>query len=408
MRSYEVSLLKLITKVTDGTRTEVDRNSISLTPGRLTGGEFSFQCDSSMPLTYFLEPLVLLFPLSSQPTTVTLTHSTANTIDNDTSDTVNTGLSGCYSSLECFSSVCTIILQMIGSEVIFKYKEPYEMYFRCGPVKKIEPIILWKSPKIKRIRGTVVVRNLQPSLGKNAIIGAKRILDQVCDNTWIALNTPPGKFKPTLLISLIAEGTKNCIFTSNTLSHPLDINDKVESGDTTDSVDTNESVKRKSMSGSLLKILNLAKNNTNKTTNSHPTDPGNPSGNGTAAPVVTTKTVEVVEKDAEGRHCGIIGECERLGEQCAFRLCSEIALDSVIDTTHQHLLLYFMALSGDYQVSQIRLSKLNRYSVQLLRFVRRYLGIIFKFEEVETESGTNILLVKCVGSNYHNINLKSF
>uniref|UniRef100_A0A3B0MQZ9 RNA 3'-terminal phosphate cyclase like-protein, putative n=1 Tax=Theileria annulata TaxID=5874 RepID=A0A3B0MQZ9_THEAN len=444
IRSYEVSLLKLVTKVTDGTRTEVDRNTIKLTPGRFIGGDFTFQCDNSIPLTYYLEPLVLLFPFSSNTTTITLSHGINNTNSNST-ETNNSNRSPAhvvdmneyYSSLECFSSVCTIILQMIGSEVVFRYKEPYEVYFSCGPVKKVEPIILWKSPKIKRIRGTVVARNLQPSLGKNAIIAAKRVLDQVCDNTWIALNTPPGKYKPTLIISLIAEGTKNCIFTSNTLSNPLDINSTTGSSKNTSTVTSNNASnmnmnsdnsgggnveKKVGMGRSLLKILNLAKNTNNsdgfkntksdnKTLDMDPESVDqNPQPNSETLkqnPEVV-QMVEVEEMDVDGKHYGIIGECERVGEKCAYRLCSEIALDSVIDTTHQHLLLYFMALSGDHQVSQIRLAKLNRYSVHLLRLIKIHLGIIFKFQEIQTESGHNVLLVKCVGSNYQNINLKSF
>nr|PVC49697.1 RNA 3'-terminal phosphate cyclase [Theileria orientalis] len=353
---FEVSLLKLITRVSEGTRTEIDLNSIKVTPGRIVGGEFSFECDKSMPLTYYLEPLVLLLPFASKPTTVTLKFPSYG--DRGTSKTgslddefLNTEY---YSSLECFSSVSTILLQLVGCTCNFKYKEPFEVVFSCSPVKKVAPINLTKSPKVKRVRGSVTVRNIQPNLGKRAIIGAKKVLDIVCDNSFIYLSSPPGKFKPYLTMSLVAEGTNSCIFTSNLT----------------------------------VSLTYTSTNTNNKATNRN---------------TATSSSGSKPRSNASDE--GLMEKCERMGEQCARRLCSEISLDSVVDTCHEHLFLLFMALAEDHRVSQIRLSKLTRYAVHCLRFVRTYLGVVFKFEELEDE---HVLIAKCIGSNYQNINVESF
>ncbi|UKK01409.2 RNA 3'-terminal phosphate cyclase [Theileria orientalis] len=470
---FEVSLLKLITRVTDGTRTEIDLNSIKVTPGRLVGGEFSFECDKSMPLTYYLEPLVLLLPFASKPTNVTLKFPNyADKTTNKTGSLDDEFLNNeYYSSLECFSSVSTILLQLIGCTCNFKYKEPFEAVFSCSPVKKVVPISLTKSPKVKRVRGSVTVRNIQPNLGKRAIIGAKKVLDIVCDNSFIYLSSPPGKFKPYLTMSLIAEGTNSCIFTSNltvslfsdsskslnssTSSH-VDADDSAYSTEGVDTIgnSTGSNGPSKSGTSSLKKILNLIEKsasssthdgnnatrkakpgtntgntngdisntitNTNANTNANTTN-SNTNTNTNANTITSTNTNTNANTSNTNRNTttgtsghktrtnsgdeGLMEKCERMGEQCARRLCSEISLDSVVDTCHEHLFLFFMALAEDHRVSQIRLSKLTRYAVHYLRFIRTYLGVVFKFEELEDEK---VLIVKCIGSNYQNINIESF
>ncbi|UKJ89043.1 RNA 3'-terminal phosphate cyclase [Theileria orientalis] len=449
---FEVSLLKLITRVTDGTRTEIDLNSIKVTPGRLVGGEFTFECDKSMPLTYYLEPLVLLMPFASKPTIVTL--KLPNYADKSTGKAGSLGdeflNNEYYSSLECFSSVSTILLQLIGCTCNFKYKEPFEAVFSCSPVKKVVPINLTKSPKVKRVRGSVTVRNIQPNLGKRAIIGAKKVLDIVCDNSFIYLSSPPGKFKPYLTMSLIAEGTNSCIFTSNltvSLFSDSSTSNHVSAYPTegVDSIASSAGSNGPSKSGtsSLKKILNLieksasssihdSSNATSKVATGANTCNASVSGSNTSTDNANSNTNTVANANTHTLNInttnkctnrnttssppghktssntvdeGLMEKCERMGEQCARRLCSEISLDSVVDTCHEHLFLFFMALAEDHRVSQIRLSKLTRYAVHYLRFIRTYLGVVFKFEELEDEK---VLIVKCIGSNYQNINIESF
>lgn len=59
---YEVSFLRLVEKVTNGTTIEISYTgtTVLLHPGLLPGGIFTHTCPLSRSIGYFLEPLVVL------------------------------------------------------------------------------------------------------------------------------------------------------------------------------------------------------------------------------------------------------------------------------------------------------------------------------------------------------------
>ncbi|KAK2194666.1 bifunctional RNA 3'-terminal phosphate cyclase type 2/RNA 3'-terminal phosphate cyclase/RNA 3'-terminal phosphate cyclase-enolpyruvate transferase [Babesia duncani] len=325
---------------------------LTLIPGKINGGTFSFTCSATMPLTYYLEPLIYLAPLAPENVHVTL--QTSGKLEN----------LDLYPSLECLCSVATLLLRHLNcNNVQFRYKEPFEVIFECSPLNRIAPFDLSVEARVKKIRGTAQVRNLQPSIGKSLVIGAKRILDCVCDNVWIALASPPGKQEPMISCSLIAEGTSNCMYTASITQwlqpsmyrdpHVLAIKGLANS--------------------SLSKILDIAQRESNN-----------------------------IKENLE--QPSLFQEAERLGSDLAKRLLDEVSLGGTYDTSLQHLPLVFMALAGDYRVCKLRLGRLNSFTIATLRLIKTHLGVACKFESVN-EGG---YIIHCVGTNYINAGVGTF
>jgi RNA 3'-terminal phosphate cyclase-like protein len=98
---YEVSLLRLIEKVTNGTIIEISYTgmcsepafgsgmlnlllvgtAILLKPGVIAGGAVVHECPLSRSLGYFLEPMVMLAPFAKRPLQLTLKGVTTDDAD---------------------------------------------------------------------------------------------------------------------------------------------------------------------------------------------------------------------------------------------------------------------------------------------------------------------------------------
>jgi RNA 3'-terminal phosphate cyclase-like protein len=104
LADYEISLLRLLEKVTNGTIIEISLTgkfpchsqsrfdldnimcagtAILLKPGIISGGSLTHECPLSRSIGYFLEPLVMLAPFAKKAFQVTLRGITTD--DNDLS-----------------------------------------------------------------------------------------------------------------------------------------------------------------------------------------------------------------------------------------------------------------------------------------------------------------------------------
>ena len=90
MPDYEVSLLRLIEKVTNGTVIEISLTgvffniilfgvdltrlgtAILVKPGIISGGPVTHECPTSRSIGYFLEPIIMLAPFSKKLLALTL------------------------------------------------------------------------------------------------------------------------------------------------------------------------------------------------------------------------------------------------------------------------------------------------------------------------------------------------
>jgi len=83
LKDYEVDLLKLLDKITNGSRTDINETgtSLSFIPGLLIGGILSHDCCNTRGIGYYLEVLMCLAPFSKQPLEITLSGVTNDPLD---------------------------------------------------------------------------------------------------------------------------------------------------------------------------------------------------------------------------------------------------------------------------------------------------------------------------------------
>ena len=147
---YEVSLLRLLEKITNGSTIEISYTGTTLLlhPGLLPGGSYTHTCPLTRPIGYFLETLLTLAPFGKRPLDVKLEGITGEEGKDMSVDMIRTvGLP----TLHLFGVVEGLELQIKrrgaspggGGMVIFK----------CPVVKNVKTLDFVDPGKIKRIRG---------------------------------------------------------------------------------------------------------------------------------------------------------------------------------------------------------------------------------------------------------------
>jgi len=91
---------------------------------------------------------------------------------------------------------------------------------------------------------------------------------------------------------------------------------------------------------------------------------------------------------------------EELGHLGSKLLLEEIKNGGCLDQAHQSLFLLFMVLCPE-DVSRLQLGSLGRHSIQTLRLLKDYFGVMFKIKE---DKVTNTVLLSCLGSGFKNVN----
>lgn len=74
-----------------------------------------------------------------------------------------------------------------------------------------------------------------------------------------------------------------------------------------------------------------------------------------------------------------------------------------MDTNHQSLMMMLMVLCPE-DVSKLRVGKLSAFSVQTLRHLRDFFGIMFK---ITPDPANSTVLLSCLGVGYKNVARRS-
>ena len=211
LTKYEISFLKLISLISNGTEIKINQTGTSFTfnPGTITnnyGDNIKFDCDNSRNITYYAEGLIPICLFGKESLHINLTGITNNIIDN---------------SVDSFKMSTCILLQklIIGDNVEFKVLKRGvlpngigEIYFKIPIITYISPFDWIDEGKINKIRGIAFTSKLSSVYTRQMIDSSRGILNKFLPDVWISediyKDKDLSKISPGYGLTLCAE-TKN-------------------------------------------------------------------------------------------------------------------------------------------------------------------------------------------------------
>ena len=208
MTPYEISFLKLVSEISNGTKIHINQTGTSLTliPGTITnkyGTEFTFDCDKSRCITYYAEGILPISLYGKESLHIILNGITNNSIDN---------------SVDSFKMSTCVLLQklVIGDTVEFKVLKRGVLPLGEGSVSFKIPIITGLAPfdwnkegKIKRVRGVAFTSKLGANFTSMMVDTCRGVLNNFLPDVWIAVDNYKSKdldkISPGYGISITAE-----------------------------------------------------------------------------------------------------------------------------------------------------------------------------------------------------------
>lgn len=358
LRPYEASFLRLIDRLTNGSKIEINTTGTQLRffPGVLLGGNIQHDCpvateDNNQDnehsaqqyrsIGWFLEGILPLAPFGKEALQCTLTGITDGLSHVDPSvDYLRAsamplarhfGLADDSSKQDDF-----LAPQPLSIRVTRRGGAPLgggQAILTCPVLRhELRPLDVVDPGLVKRIRGTAIsTKVVSTSLAARVAYSAKGVLHRLLPDVWIHTDAHSQKNhkcgpSPSLSMILTAESTLGCVWTAECC---LDNSATVSTG-----------------SG-------RAKKET----------------------------------------------AEDLGQRGAALLLEEIRRGGCIDTGVQSLAFLWMCLSSE-DVSRIRLGTLSEYSIGTLRLLKHAFGVEFK---VKPDTETNTVLLSCLGTGYRNM-----
>lgn len=313
--------------------------SLVYRPGVIVGGKVSHDCPISRSIGYFLEPLLVLAPFAKHPISATLSGITNNNVDPSV-DFVRTVL---LPQLKRFG---------VGSDgsgdlelkITHRGAPPLGgglVSFSCPIVKTLKPIQHTEPGQIKKIRGIAYAARVSPQMSNRVVDAARSLLTRYIPDVYIFSDLYRGAESgksPGYACTLVAESKSGSLIATECAFQPRKASEE-HVPDTTTLPDT------------------LLKENYSFSTP------------------------------------------EDLGVRAARLLLREIQMGGCVDSMSQWLSLILAALCTE-DVSKIRLGGLTTFSVQLLRDIRKMLGVTFK---IQPDEETHTVLVSCLGSGFVNL-----
>jgi len=220
IRDFESSLLRLIDKVTNGSKIEVSDTGtrVIFRPGLLMGGKIEHDCGTEHSIGYFLELLISLAPFCKDPINAVLTGVTNNQIDPSV-DLIK---------FSCLPIIKRFMLDDEGLELKVQKRGVVplgggQVVFRCPVKRQLRPIQIQDQGKIKRIRGLAWATRVSPSVVNRIVEGAKGKLLKFLPDIYIYTDhftgAKSGK-SPGFGLVLTAETNSGVMLSAEICSNP--------------------------------------------------------------------------------------------------------------------------------------------------------------------------------------------
>lgn len=219
IKEFEASFLRLMDKLTNGTKIEVSETGTALVyiPGLLVGGQCEHDCSNERSIGYFLEGIIPLAPFCKKPLKVLLSGVTNDKYD-ITVDTIK------------FVTIALMKKFGIDEGLDLKINKRGalpdgggEIFFTCPVRRKLRPIQFIDQGKLKRIRGTAYCMKVAPSFVNRMVESSRGVVNKVLSDVYIytdhAKGTQSGN-SPGFGLSLMVESTTGVMLSSDLCSNP--------------------------------------------------------------------------------------------------------------------------------------------------------------------------------------------
>ncbi|XP_067295902.1 RNA 3'-terminal phosphate cyclase-like protein [Pseudorasbora parva] len=220
LRDFEASFIRLLDKVTNGTRIEINQTGTVLfyQPGLLSGGSIEHECNVQRSVGYYLEALLMLAPFMKNPLRAVLTGVT-----NDPKDP----------SVDLLKITAIPLMKTFGIDgdglelkVLKRGMAPAgggEVLFSCPIRRSIRPMQLTEPGKIKRIRGTAFSVRVSPQMANRIVDAARSILNKFIPDIYIYTDHMKGLSSgksPGFGLTLVAETVNGTFLGAEVVSTP--------------------------------------------------------------------------------------------------------------------------------------------------------------------------------------------
>uniref|UniRef100_A0A3P9GYF7 RNA terminal phosphate cyclase-like 1 n=1 Tax=Oryzias latipes TaxID=8090 RepID=A0A3P9GYF7_ORYLA len=195
LRDFEASFIRLLDKVTNGSRIEINQTGtvLSYQPGLLYGGSIEHDCNPQRSIGYYIEALLMLAPFMKMALKATL-----RGVTNDPNDP-------------------TVVKRGMapggGGEVVLS----------CPIRRTLKPVQLTEQAKIKRIRGVAYSVRVSPQMANRIVESTRAVLNQFIPDIYIYTDHMKGANSgksPGFGLTLVAETQNGCFLGAEMSSTP--------------------------------------------------------------------------------------------------------------------------------------------------------------------------------------------
>uniref|UniRef100_A0ACB8ES52 rRNA-processing endoribonuclease n=1 Tax=Sphaerodactylus townsendi TaxID=933632 RepID=A0ACB8ES52_9SAUR len=231
LRDFEANFIRLIDKITNGSRIEINQTGTTLyyQPGLLYGGSLEHDCSPNRSIGYYLESLLCLAPFMKHSLRIVLRGITNDQVD----PSVKRLSCKTVFQVDILKATALPLLKRFGidgEELELKItrrgmppKGGGEVVFVCPVKKAVKPVQLTDPGKIKRIRGVAYSVRVSPQIANRIVDSARNILNKFLPDIYIYTDhmkgTSSGK-SPGFGLSLVAETTNGTFLSAELASNP--------------------------------------------------------------------------------------------------------------------------------------------------------------------------------------------
>ncbi|CAD7940425.1 unnamed protein product [Amoebophrya sp. A120] len=437
LRDYESNFIRLLDKITDGAKIQINNTGTQLRyePGQLVGCKdrvIVHECPASRSLGYWLEALALLLPFARNLTKLKLVGVTNDgtdlSVDSFRSVTLpwlrkmfapqryvqpefgeqmsekttnNTALNGTVPQQNVYlhTNQTNFATEQLTFQVLRRGcgrasaeddavpATKGEVLFHCPTLARVRPLNLIEDFRCKRVRGVAFTSGVTPQYATRMCDAARGLLNDFLPDVWIFADhdKPAEKGKKT-----DDEGVKSRGFGLSLVAESVDGTyksiDVFSNGDL--------SATEKAM---FEEAATAADSDAEMSDSSENDEHGDDNSERKNADKTKERTAALTKEQLQDVPFA-------LGKAGACRLLSELALGGCVDTTHQVLLLHYVALAEEDEASRVRVGKLTPTTIEYLRHMKDFFNVEFKMRQQEDDS----VVLSCVGVGLANLSRPTF